>query len=154
MVILGIDPGSINLGYSLVEKKNSKINLLEAGVIKIKKALMCDQIANMNEELDKIFDNFDIDEVAIESIFYANSPKTTIKLAEFRGAILLKIVQKKRVFFEYTPLQIKKAVTGNGKSTKEQVNFMVKRIFGIKTEIKPYDISDAMAISVIHSQRV
>jgi crossover junction endodeoxyribonuclease RuvC len=75
-------------------------------------------------------------------------------LAQFRGALSLKILQEIGYFYEYTPLQVKKALTGNGKATKEQVAFMVKRVLGIKKEIKPLDITDAMAVAITHSQRV
>ena len=77
-----------------------------------------------------------------------------IKLAQFRGAITLKILQEFGNFSEYTALQVKKAVTGNGKAQKEQVAFMVKRLLNIKKEIKPLDITDAMAIAITHTQRV
>jgi crossover junction endodeoxyribonuclease RuvC len=76
-----------------------------------------------------------------------------IKLAQFRGAISLKVLQELGHFAEYTPLQVKKAVTGNGKSSKQQVNFMVKRLLNIKQEIKPFDISDAIAVALAHAQR-
>jgi len=105
------------------------------------------------EGLDIILSD-DIDEVAIEDIFFAYNPKTVLKLAQFRGALSLRIIQKFGNFSEYTPLQVKKSVTGNGKASKESVAFMVKRILGIKVEIKPLDISDAMAIAICHSQRV
>ncbi|MFX4243387.1 crossover junction endodeoxyribonuclease RuvC, partial [Aliarcobacter butzleri] len=70
------------------------------------------------------------------------------------GAISLKILQVFGNFKEYTPLQVKQAVTGNGKATKEQVSFMVKRLLGIKKEIKPLDITDAIAIALTHAQRI
>lgn len=87
-------------------------------------------------------------------MFYAHNPKTVIKLAQFRGAMSLKVLLEIGNFSEYTPLQVKKAVTGNGKSTKEQVAFMVKRLLGIKQEIKPLDITDAIAVALTHFQRV
>ena len=77
-----------------------------------------------------------------------------MKLAQFRGALSLRILQIHGNFSEYTPLQIKKALTGNGKAKKEQVAFMVKRILGIKKEIKPFDITDAIAVAITHYQRV
>jgi crossover junction endodeoxyribonuclease RuvC len=77
-----------------------------------------------------------------------------LKLAQFRGALSLKVLQVFGNFSEYTPLQVKKSVTGNGKASKEQVSFMVKRILGIKQEIKPLDITDAIAIAITHAQRV
>jgi len=152
--ILGIDPGTRNCGYAIVEKDGSNIKLIEAGLIKIKTRILQEQIVEMTEGLDMIFSNHKIDEVSIEDMFYAFNPKTVIKLAQFRGAISLKVLQEFGHFNEYTPLQVKKAVTGNGKATKEQVAFMVRRLLGIKKEIKPLDITDAIAIAITHGQRI
>ena len=154
MKILGIDPGTRNCGYAIVEKNGNSVRLLEAGLIKIKTKILQEQIVEMTEGFDLIFSKHEIDEVSIEDMFYAFNPKTVIKLAQFRGAISLKILQKFGNFAEYTPLQVKQAVTGNGKATKEQVAFMVKRLLGIKKEIKPLDITDAIAIALTHAQRL
>ena len=154
MNILGIDPGTINCGYPIVAKNGSSIKLIEAGLIKMKSRVLQEQILEMVEGLELIFSKHKIDEVSIEDMFYAFNPKTVIKLAQFRGAISLKVLQEFGNFAEYTPLQVKKAVTGNGKATKEQVAFMVKRLLGIKKEIKPLDITDAIAIAITHSQRI
>jgi crossover junction endodeoxyribonuclease RuvC len=152
--ILGIDPGTRNCGYAIVEKNGNSIKLIEAGLIKIKTKILQEQIVEMTEGFDLIFDKHKIDQVSIEDMFYAFNPKTVIKLAQFRGAISLKILQKFGNFAEYTPLQVKQAVTGNGKATKEQVAFMVKRLLGVKKEIKPLDITDAIAIALTHAQRL
>jgi len=152
--ILGIDPGTKNCGYAVIEKIGRDLKLIEAGLIKIKTTVLQEQIVEMTEGIDLIFKNHKIDEVSIEDMFYAFNPKTVIKLAQFRGAISLKILQNFGNFSEYTPLQVKQAVTGNGKATKEQVSFMVKRLLGIKKEIKPLDITDAIAIALTHAQRL
>jgi len=157
--ILGIDPGTINCGYAIVEnvtnvKSSRKPKLVEAGLIKIKSRDLQEQILEMVEAIDLILKAHKIDEVAIEDMFFAFNPKSVIKLAQFRGAISLKILQEIGNFSEYTPLQVKKAVTGNGKSSKEQVAFMVKKLLGIKQEIKPLDITDAIAVALTHFQRV
>ncbi len=154
MKVLGIDPGTRNLGYAVIEKNGSYVKLIEAGFIKIKEKVLQHQIIAMVEGLEQIFNSHDIKEVAIEDIFYAYNPKTFIKLAQFRGAIVLKVLQEFGNFSEYTPLQVKKAVTGNGKSKKEQVSFMVRRILNIKAEIKPLDITDAIAVALTHIQRI
>ena len=154
MKILGIDPGTRNCGYAIVEKNGNSLKLIEAGLIKIKTKILQEQIVEMTEGFDLIFDKHIINEVSIEDMFYAFNPKTVIKLAQFRGAISLKILQKFGNFAEYTPLQVKQAVTGNGKATKEQVAFMVKRLLGVKKEIKPLDITDAIAIALTHAQRL
>ena len=151
--ILGIDPGSIRCGYAIIEKEKNKLRLIDAGVIKIKEKVLQYQISELIEGLDIILSD-DIDEVAIEDIFFAYNPKGILKLAQFRGALSLRIIQKHGNFSEYTPLQVKKAVTGNGKADKQSVAFMVKRILGIKGEIKPLDITDAMAVAICHSQRI
>ena len=154
MKILGIDPGTKNCGYAVIEKSGRDLKLIEAGLIKIKTTVLQEQIVEMTEGIDLIFKTHKIDEVSIEDMFYAFNPKTVIKLAQFRGANSLKILQNFGNFSEYTPLQVKQAVTGNGKATKEQVAFMVKRLLGIKKEIKPLDITDAIAIALTHSQRI
>ena len=154
MKILGIDPGTRNCGYAIIEKNRGSIKLIEAGLIKIKTTVLQEQIMEMTEGFDMIFRNHKIDEVSIEDMFYAFNPKTVIKLAQFRGAISLKILQEFGNFAEYTPLQVKRAVTGNGKADKTQVAFMVKKLLGIKKEIKPLDITDAIAIAITHSQRI
>ena len=154
MKILGIDPGTRNCGYAIVEKNGRDLKLIEAGLIKIKTKILQEQIVEMTEGLDLLFKNHKIDQVSIEDMFYAFNPKTVIKLAQFRGAVSLKILQEFGNFSEYTPLQVKQAVTGNGKATKEQVAFMVKRLLNVKKEIKPLDITDAIAIALTHAQRL
>ena len=154
MIILGIDPGTRNMGYALIKLERGKISLVEAGLIKMKAEELQFQIPQMVEGIGTVFKTHKIDQVAMEDIFYAHNPKTTIKLAQFRGAIMLKLLQEFGQFSEYTALQVKQALTGNGKASKEQVNFMVKRLLNIKKEIKPLDISDAMAVAITHSQRI
>lgn len=154
MTILGIDPGTRNLGYALIEKQPQKNRLKEAGLIKIKPGELQHQIVELVEGLDTVLRSHEVNQVAMEDMFYAYNPKTVIKLAQFRGAIGLKILQDFGNFAEYTPLQVKKAMTGNGKASKEQVAFMVKRLLGISGEIKPLDITDAIAVALTHAQRI
>jgi len=154
--VLAIDPGTINCGYSILEvnKGVNKPKLIEAGLIKMKSRILQEQIMELVEGIDLILKNHKISEVAIEDIFFAYNPKSVIKLAQFRGALSLKILLEIGNFSEYTALQVKKAVTGNGKATKEQVSFMVRRLLGIKKEIKPLDITDAIAVGLTHCQRL
>ncbi len=154
MNILGIDPGTRNMGYAIIKLENGKISLVEAGLIKMKAENLQFQIPQMVEGITRLFKNHTIDEIAMEDIFYAHNPATTIKLAQFRGAIMLTLLQEFGQFYEYTALQVKKALTGKAKASKEQVNFMVKRLLNIKKEIKPLDVSDAMAVAITHSQRI
>ncbi len=154
MVILGIDPGTRIMGYCFLSFTCEQFSLIEAGVLKFKERELKAQIGELIEGIDMLLSVHKPDEVAIEDIFYAHNPKTVLKLAQFRGALSLKILLSVGNYEEYTALQVKKAVTGNGKATKEQVAFMVKRLLKIKKEIKPLDITDAMAIAITHAQRV
>ncbi|CZE46157.1 crossover junction endodeoxyribonuclease RuvC [Campylobacter geochelonis] len=154
MKILGIDPGTRNCGYAIVQKDGVNVKLVEAGLIKIKPSTLNYQITELCEGLDIVFKNHEIDEVAIEDIFFAFNPKTVLKLAQFRGALSLRILQIHGEFSEYTPLQIKKSVTGKAKADKTQVAFMVKKILNIKQEIKPLDITDAIAIALTHANQL
>ena len=154
MKILGIDPGTRNMGYAILEKSVNKISLVEAGLVKMKPENVQFQMTQMCEAIDQIFNAHKIDEVAIESMFYAYNPQSVLKLAQFRGALSLKILQIYGNFAEYTPLQVKKSVTGKAKAAKEQVAFMVKRILGINKDIKPLDITDAIAIALTHANNL
>lgn len=154
MNILGIDPGTNKCGYCILTVNKQKIELKEAGLIKIKTSTLQNQIVELVEGLDMVLKSSLIDEIAIEDIFYAHNPKTFIKLAQFRGAILLKILQELGNCHEYTPLQVKRSVTGKAKATKEQVSYMVRILLGIKHEIKPYDVTDAIAVAITHAQRI
>lgn len=154
MNILGIDPGTKNCGYAIINGERNHLSLIEAGLIKIKETKLQYQIAEFNEGINIILQNHKVDSVAIEDIFYAYNPKTVIKLAQFRGAISFKIIQELGNFYEYTPLQVKKALTGNGKADKIQVAFMVKKMLNITKDIKPLDITDAIAIAITHYHNI
>jgi len=106
--ILGIDPGTRNLGYAIISLEGNSMKLIEAGLIKMKQDELQVQIPQMIEGFDLIFKAHQIDEVAMEDIFYAHNPKTTIKLAQFRGAMMLKILDEFGQFSEYTALQCQK----------------------------------------------
>ncbi len=154
MLILGIDPGTRQCGYALLELEASTMRLVEAGLIRMKAESLQLQIPQAVEAIEQLFASHEIEEVAMEDIFYAHNPKTVLKLAQFRGALTLKLLQEHGAFAEYTPLQVKKALTGRAKAQKEQVAFMVKRLLGITREIKPLDVTDAIAVAITHAQRM
>lgn len=130
MVILGIDPGTRNCGYSILKKEKNSLILIEAGLIKIKEKVLQHQIMELVEGLDTIFKHHTIDEVAIEDIFYAYNPQTVIKLAQFRGALSLKILQTIGNFSEYTALQVKKSRNRKWKSAQRASRFYGEKDFG------------------------
>ena len=155
MRILGIDPGTRILGFSVIDidKDTKKIDVIDKGVIRFKIFELQHQIIFITQELKILLEKYQPDEVAVEDIFFAYNPKSVIKLAQFRGALLLYLLQNFEKVNEYTPLQVKKAVTGNGQSKKEVVRDSIKELFGFSDkDLKPLDISDAVAIAVTHSK--
>jgi crossover junction endodeoxyribonuclease RuvC len=151
--VLGIDPGTIKSGFGIVEFQNGKYRPVDGGLIRFSSTDLQIILVEMANEFDSILEKNSIDEVAIETVFFAKNPKSIIKLSQFRGALLLYFLQKGFKIWEYSPLEIKQSVTGNGKATKDQVNFMVKKLLGIHGEIKPFDISDSFAVAITQIQR-
>lgn len=149
MIILGIDPGYGILGWSVIEKN---MRLLDYGVIETKSHLSIeDRIFIIHHELKRIIELYKPECGSIEKIFFQKNTKTAIDVAKTVGAIVLTLKMHNLDCFEYTPSQVKQALTGFGRATKEQMQFMVKKIFNIKEIPKPDDAADAIAIAACHS---
>ena len=149
MRVLGIDPGSQRCGYGVVEKKERGIELIGAGVIELDPAPLKERIKEVTEGLELVYSRYSpIDLVVIEDIFFAHNPQSVLKLAQIRGAIALKMLQLHGDYLQFTPLQVKRVITGNGKASKEQVAYMVRKILKLGEVIKPFDITDALGIAL------
>ena len=152
MRILGIDPGYAIVGYGIIEKEGSKIKMLEYGSIQTKAhtstAIRLEIIFN---ELNQIIKEFKLDEVAYERLFHEKNTKTFMAVSQARGVEILAVKINNLDIFEYTPLQIKTALTGYGRATKNQVQESVKRILNLQDIPKPDDAADALAIAICHS---
>ena len=152
MRILGIDPGLAIVGYGVIDFVRGKFKTVAMGAIETPAGIDTEErLKIIYDDLCEVIDEYKPSEVAIEELFYHTNQKTVIAVAEARGVILLACRQKALNIAEYTPLQVKKSVTGKAKAAKEQVAFMVKRILGINKEIKPLDITDAIAIALTHA---
>lgn len=151
MVVMGIDPGLAIVGYGIIESNGNKYNVIDYGVIttpaKISYAI---RIKMIYDAMQKLLEKYDIDEVAIEELFFTNNAKTAINVAQARGAIVLSCMNKELDIFEYTPLQVKQNVCGYGKADKKQVQSMVKNLLNLKEIPKPDDAADALAIAIGH----
>ena len=152
MIILGIDPGIAIVGYGIIERIGSKINLLEYGSIQTNAntstPLRLEIIFN---ELNGIIKEFKPDEVAYEKLFHQKNAKTVIDVSQARGVEVLVAQINNLDIFEYTPLQVKTAITGYGRASKNQVQEGVKRLLNLTTIPKPDDAADALAIAICHS---
>lgn len=151
MIVLGIDPGYAIVGYGVVEMKNNRYRTLEHGAVTTKAG------TDFNRRLEIIYDGiaqvlaqYHPDAVSVEKLYFSNNKTTGIGVAEARGVILL-AAQKARVpVFEYTPVQVKLAVTGYGKALKPQVMEMTRRLLCLCEVPKPDDTADALAIAICH----
>ena len=152
MIVLGIDPGYAIIGYGVLDT-NKQNMLLDYGAITTpKEDSMPIRLENIDKSLKYLFDKFKPDVVAIEELFYFKNQKTVIQVAQARGVILLACQKYCGNIYEYTPLQIKQALTGKGRAEKAQVQFMVKAILGLNSIPKPDDAADALAVAICHSQ--
>lgn len=152
MIVLGIDPGYAIIGYGILDTSKQNMLLDYGAITTPKEDSMPIRLENIDKSLKYLFDKFKPDVVAIEELFYFKNQKTVIQVAQARGVILLACQKYCGNIYEYTPLQIKQALTGQGRAEKAQVQFMVKAILGLNSIPKPDDAADALAVAICHSQ--
>ena len=153
MIILGVDPGLATLGYGVIEKnEQGKFRMLDYGVVLTpKNEGLPVRLAMLEEGISKIMDKFSPDEVAMEELFFSKNITTGIAVAHARGVALLTCVKRCGRLYEYTPMQIKQALTGYGKADKKQMQSVVTSLLKLKTVPKPDDAADALAIALCHA---
>ncbi len=153
MKILGIDPGYDLVGFGYVERINSSnYKFLDAGVIKTDpKMEYWQRLQNIYQDMSELLANFKPDVCSMESLFFARNTTTAMKVAQARGVIGLACTKFAVPIFEYTPLQIKMTLTGQGRAEKWQVQEMVQRILGLSKLPKPDDMADALAVALTYS---
>jgi len=152
MIILGIDPGLATVGYGVVDKSPKGLRVVDYGVITtppnegtpVRLAMIADGLTALVEKHRP-------DCVVVEELFFNTNTTTGIRVAEARGVILYRAVMECGELFEYTPLQIKYALTGNGRADKKQMQFMVRAILGLTEIPKPDDAADALAVAICHA---
>lgn len=153
MVIMGIDPGLATVGYGLIEKKGNSTKVVDFGIISTSKNdTLPTRLKQIYASVSALIDKYQPEAVAMEELFFQNNAKTAIAVAEARGVSLLACIHKLGNLYEYTPLQIKSALTGQGRAEKRQVQYMVKAILNLKEIPKPDDAADALAVALCHSQ--
>jgi len=147
--ILGIDPGSRVTGYGFVGYANSSFTYLASGCIRTPKGALCERLGVIYVSLVDLIQEFSPHEVAIEEVFMARNPQSALKLGQARGAAIAAVATKKLRLSEYAARSVKKAVTGTGAATKEQVQHMVKVILNLSAS-PAEDAADALAIAICH----
>jgi len=154
MTIVGFDPGLATLGYGVITTdKRGKPEMVDYGVVLTPKdENLAVRLCMLERGVEQIIEKFKPDEIAIEELFFAKNVKTAISVAHARGVILLTANKVWGCIYEYTPLQIKQALTGYGRADKNQIQQMVKTFLKLKAIPKPDDAADALAVALCHAQ--
>ena len=151
--ILGIDPGTGILGFGIIDAApGNKVVLVDAGVIRTPvKQPDSQRLLTIYQELDEVIKEFKPEAMSVEKLFFAQNVTTAMSVSQARGVVLLLGELHKLELSEYTPLQIKQALTGYGRAEKKQIQEMVRVILGLKDIPKPDDCADALAAAICHS---
>lgn len=148
MIILGVDPGTASTGYGVI-KTSGCLECLDYGVIKTNPSLPAgERLKKIDLELNKLINKYKPRLVAVESVYFFKNLKTAMPVSQARGVILLAAAKKDIVVKEFTPLQMKMAMTGYGKAEKKQIQRMVQLILNLKEFPKPDDAADALGIAI------
>lgn len=151
MLTLGIDPGTATTGYGLITEKNGKLIFVDHGVITTSPTESSQgRLRIIYNELKRLIKDYKPQMVAIEKVFFSKNVKTAMSVAAARGMTLLAAAERKIQVAEYTPLEVKIAITGYGRADKKQVQAMVKQLLGLSFLPKPDDAADALAIAICH----
>ena len=149
MKILGIDPGMAIVGYGLLEVNSNNIQLITSGSIQTDKKLDdSKRLLEIYNDLSQIVEKYSPDCASVEQLFFFKNQKTIIPVAEARGVLIVACKNYIDKLFEYTPLQIKQAITGQGRAEKKQMQKMVQTLLNLREMPKPDDAADALAVAL------
>ena len=153
MVILGIDPGVATVGFGIISETGGVLKPRRYGVITTSAGMrLALRLKQINDDVSELIKTFKPDNIAVEELFFNTNQKTALSVAQGRAAVILAGEEHGIPMFEYTPLQVKKAVTGYGHATKKQVMEMVRRLLQMEKAPKPDDVADALAIAICHAR--
>lgn len=153
MRILGIDPGSVICGYGVIESQGSSLQLVEYGVVEMKRRSESFplRLREIYDRLTAVMSRTRPEVCALEAVFFAKNARSLVQLSQARGVAILVCAQSGLEPVQYTPMQVKRCVTGRGSATKPQVSAMVQAILGLEEAPTPYDATDALAIAICHA---
>ncbi len=151
MIILGIDPGTLVTGWGVIETGDRSLEMLGCGTVKNKPGLsMPLRLRAIYDGLTGIIDTHRPDECAIETAFYGKNAQSALKIGHARGVSILAAVLREVPTAEYSPREVKQAVTGNGGASKQRVQYMVKQLLHLRSTPKELDATDAVAVALCH----
>lgn len=151
MRVLGIDCGSRVTGYGIVDADGPRYHLVECGAIRVSSAEpLADRLLSIRAGLARVIEQHRPDVAAFENIFHAANVQSALKLGHVRGVSMLAAAEANLPVFEYSPLEVKSAVTGYGRAEKNQVEHMVRSLLKLTEPLDSYDASDALAVAICH----
>ncbi len=147
---LGIDPGSQITGFGVLEKNGTRIRHIHSGFVRLTPSpSLALRLKHLHQTLQKVIEDHGPADLAVEKVFFAKNVQSALTLGHVRGVVLLTAVESGLEVFEYSPLEIKQAVTGYGRADKNQVQEMVKVLLGVPS-VQNQDVSDALAAGICH----
>jgi crossover junction endodeoxyribonuclease RuvC len=151
MIIIGIDPGLATIGFGVIRTEKNIITPLSYGCIRTSaKKQKSERLLEIYTEINALFEKYAPEAVAVERLFFNRNVTNAMSVSEARGVIFLAAQQKQIPVFEYTPLQIKHAITGSGRADKKQIQDMIKRLLDLKEIPRPDDAADGLSIALCH----
>ncbi len=155
MRVLGIDPGTAITGYAVVEETAGSLQMITLGVITTPaKTPLPSRLQTIHNELKEIVAEYEPEAAAVEELFFSRNARTAMSVGHARGVILLTLADSNLPIAEYTPMQIKQAVTGYGNADKHQVQEMVRMLLALSETPRPDDAADAAAVAICYLHRV
>lgn len=149
--VLGIDPGTATVGWAILDEVGGKVSAVAYGHISTSpENTTAERLFEVANDIGGIIETYMPQEAAVEDLFFFKNLKTVMKVSQARGSILLTLHEKCVNIFEYTPLQVKQAITGYGRAEKKQIQIMVQKILELRSIPKPDDAADAIAIALCH----
>ena len=151
MIILGIDPGMAILGYGVVEQIGNSLKVIDYGVVNTPSDMKTSQrLTVLFEAVGQLIERYRPEAAAVEELFFNKNAKTALSIGHARGVAILAAALKGIDVYEYTPLQVKQAVAGYGRASKQQVQQMVRMLLNLREIPRPDDAADALAVSICH----
>jgi crossover junction endodeoxyribonuclease RuvC len=150
--VLGLDPGTRQFGWGVIEKRGTRLVHVAHGVIAAKDAPLAERLVRIEAGLGEVIEAHEPAEAAVETIFFHKDAQAAAKLGHARGVALLVCARAELAIFEYPPARVKRSVAGGGRAEKSQVAQMVRALLGLR-EVPPADAADALAIALTHVQR-
>jgi crossover junction endodeoxyribonuclease RuvC len=152
MIVLGIDPGTANTGYGVVERRGTRLLALDGGVITTRpEAPMQIRLSNIHRRVGELLDEHGVTVVSMEDIYFGRNAGSAFAVGQARGVVMLAAGQRRLPCVSYTPQQVKYSVCGSGRAEKDQVGRMVQMLLSLETVPRPDHAADALAIAICHA---